>query len=304
MEENSVLPLIVILGPTASGKSAVAIKLAQTLGGEIICADSRTVYKGMNIGTAKPTAEEMQGVPHWALDLIEPNQRFTLYDFQRYTWQKINEIRSRGHVPMLVGGSGLYIDCTLYNYELTNNEVDLRRRAELERMSNEELVQKIQQKGLELPRDIHNKRRLVRALELGRINHTRSPRRHDAIVVGIKTDLVTLKQRIAGRGETMLRQGLVDEVTTLNRHYGDVEPLKRNIYGVVKKYLRGEIDYEQISDEITKVDYHLARKQLTYWRGAARAKDIWWLPLQSVAELTTYNCSELMRMYLDNIEQL
>ena len=301
MKEDVALPLIVILGPTASGKSAVAIQLAQVLNGEIICADSRTVYRGMNIGTAKPTVTEMQGVPHWALDLIEPNQRFTLYDFQRYTWQKIDEIRSRGHVPMLVGGSGLYIDCILYNYELTNNEVNPRRRAELEQMSTEELVKKIQQQGLELPRDIHNKRRLVRALELGKINHTRSPRRSDAIVVGIKTDLATLRQRIAGRGEVMLRQGLIDEVKALDRRYGDVEPLRRNIYGVVKKYLRDEIGYEQIPDEITKVDYHLARKQLTYWRGVARAKDIWWLPLQSVEGLTTDNSSVLMQLYLNHV---
>lgn len=301
MKENAALPLIVILGPTASGKSAVAIQLAKALDGEIICADSRTVYKGMDVGTAKPMPDEMQGVPHWGLDLIEPNQRFTLYDFQQYVWHKIDEIRSRGHIPMLVGGSGLYIDCILYNYNLTNNDVDLAKRAVLERLSADELVQKIQQQGLELPRDIHNKRRLVRALELGKINHDHSVRRGDAIVVGIKTDLATLKQRITDRGAVMLEQGLIDEVKTLDSRYGDVEPLKRNIYGVVKKYLRGEIDYNQIPVGIAKVDYHLTRKQLTYWRGAARAKDIWWLPLSSVDELATYNSSEIMKMYLNNI---
>ena len=107
------LPLIVILGPTASGKTGYAINLAQRIDGEIVCADSRTVYRGMDVGTAKPTKCEQEMVPHWGLDLAEPNERFTLYDFQQYAYTKIAEIRGRQHVPMLVGGTGLYIDSVI-----------------------------------------------------------------------------------------------------------------------------------------------------------------------------------------------
>ena len=101
------LPLVVIVGPTASGKTALAIKLAEQCGGEIICADSRTVYKEMDVGTAKPTAAEQHQVPHWGLDLVRPDQRFTAADFKLYAEQKIKEIRERGHIPFVVGGTGL-----------------------------------------------------------------------------------------------------------------------------------------------------------------------------------------------------
>lgn len=114
-------PLIVIVGPTASGKTSVAIELAKRLDGEIICADSRTVYKGMDIGTAKPTAEERAIVPHWGLDLVGPNERFTAADFKDYAVQKIAEIRARGHIPFIVGGTGLYIDSVVFDFDFTRD---------------------------------------------------------------------------------------------------------------------------------------------------------------------------------------
>lgn len=109
-------PLVVIVGPTASGKTALAIELAEMYGGEIICADSRTVYQGMDIGTAKPTSEEQARVPHWGLDLVQPDEHFTVADFQAYAYAKIAEIRERGHIPLLVGGTGLYVDSVLFNF--------------------------------------------------------------------------------------------------------------------------------------------------------------------------------------------
>lgn len=285
MTEDPSLPLIVILGPTASGKSAVAVELARALNGEIICADSRTVYRGMSIGTAKPSPGEMQGVPHWAVDLVDPNQRFTLYDFQKYALRMIDEIRNRRHVPMLVGGTGLYIDCILYNYRLVGGDIDKSIRDRLERMSTGDLIGEIKRRGGELPKDTDNKRRLVRALELGMINRDRSPLRGDVVVIGIKTSPDTLKQRIACRGAEMLSRGIIDEVSGLDKKYGDSEPLRRNIYGVVKRYLFGEISYKQIIDEIVKTDYKLARKQLTYWRSQLRSGDIWWMELNAVENL-------------------
>ena len=110
MTKRSQLPLIVIVGPTASGKTGLAIRLAREFGGEIISADSRAVYSGLDIGTAKPTEEEQQLAPHWGIDSALPSERFTAADFKQYAVQKIAEIRSRGHVPLLVGGTGLYVD--------------------------------------------------------------------------------------------------------------------------------------------------------------------------------------------------
>ena len=113
----SVAPVIIILGPTGSGKTSVSIEIAKAIGGEIISADSRAIFKGMDIGTAKPTKEEMQGIPHYGLDLVEPGDRFTVADWKRYTEDKINDIKSRGKVPMIVGGTGLYIDALIFDYQ-------------------------------------------------------------------------------------------------------------------------------------------------------------------------------------------
>ena len=112
--KSLVLPLVVIVGPTASGKTALAIELAEQHNGEIICADSRTVYKYMDVGTAKPNQVEQARVPHWGIDLIEPGDYFSAADFKNYAVQKIEEIRGRGHIPFLTGGTGLYIDAVLF----------------------------------------------------------------------------------------------------------------------------------------------------------------------------------------------
>ncbi len=112
-------PLVVIVGPTASGKTAIAVEIAKKYGGEIICADSRTIYKEMNIGTAKPTTEEQKQIPHFGLDLVKPNERFSVADFKEYALREIAQIRSRGNMPLLVGGTGLYIDSVLFDFDFT-----------------------------------------------------------------------------------------------------------------------------------------------------------------------------------------
>ena len=113
---------IIILGPTGSGKTGVSIKIAKAIGGEIISADSRAIYKGMDIGTAKPTKEEQAGIPHYALDLVEPGERFTVADWKSYAEEKIKEIKTRGHVPIIVGGTGLYIDALIYDYQFSEQK--------------------------------------------------------------------------------------------------------------------------------------------------------------------------------------
>lgn len=278
------LPLIVILGPTASGKTAYAIQLARLIGGEVICADSRTVYRGMDIGTAKPTEPERAGVPHWGLDLIKPDQRYSLYDFQRYATAKIAEIRQRQHVPLLVGGSGLYINSVIYDYRLVGGDYDPTTRAELEELPPDELRRLVIKRGAKLPRDPDNKRRLIRSLERGGVSNNCGRLSSRTIVIGIAMDKEKLSQRISGRAEQMLERGLIDEAERLIAHYGMVEPLRRNAYGVVAKYLAGQIHEAELIEQISVKDRQLVKKQLTWWRNPRWAGDIMWRTLPELTD--------------------
>jgi len=278
------LPLIVILGPTASGKTAYAIRLARLIGGEVICADSRTVYRGMDIGTAKPTESERAGVPHWGLDLIEPDQRYSLYDFQQYATAKIAEIRQRQHVPLLVGGSGLYINSVIYDYRLAGGDYDPTTRAELEELPPDELCRLIVKRGVKLPRDPDNKRRLIRSLERGGVSNNCGHLSSRTIVIGIAMDKEKLSQRISERAEQMLERGLVDETERLIARYGTVEPLRRNAYGVVAKYLAGQIHEAELIEQISTKDRQLVKKQLTWWRNPRWAGDIMWRTLPELTD--------------------
>lgn len=278
------LPLIVILGPTASGKTAYAIRLAQLMGGEVICADSRTVYRGMDIGTAKPTEPERAGVPHWGLDLIEPDRRYSLYDFQRYATAKIAEICQRQHVPLLVGGSGLYINSVIYDYQLVGGDYDPATRAELEKLSSDELRRLIVKRGVKLPRDPDNKRRLIRSLERGGVSNNCGHLSSRTIVIGIAMDKEKLSQRISGRAGQMLERGLIDEAERLIARYGTVEPLRRNAYGVVAKYLAGQIHEAELIEQISTKDRQLVKKQLTWWRNPRWAGDIMWRTLPELTD--------------------
>ena len=278
------LPLIVILGPTASGKTAYAIRLARLIGGEVICADSRTVYRGMDIGTAKPTEPERAGVPHWGLDLIEPDQRYSLYDFQRYAMAKIAEIRQRQHVPLLVGGSGLYINSVIYDYRLAGGDYDPTTRAKLEKLSPDELRRLIVKQGAKLPRDLDNKRRLIRSLETGGVSNNCGYLSRQTVVIGIAVDKEKLSQRISERAERMLERGLIDEAERLIARYGMVEPLRRNAYGVVAKYLAGQIYEAELIEQISTKDRQLVKKQLTWWRNPRWASDIMWRTLPELTD--------------------
>ena len=277
------LPLIVILGPTASGKTGYAIELAKRVDGEIICADSRTVYYDMNIGTAKPTVEERGAILHWGLDLVKPGERFTLYDFQQYAKAKITEIRNRNHVPILVGGSGLYIDSVIYDYALAPEpEVDMAKRLELEEMN---YAIKL---GIDLPVDSQNKRRLIRAIERGGANKKCSQLIDNTVVIGITTDKERLRQRSVLRSKQMLVDGLIDETKALIKQYGVVEPLRRNAYGVVQQYLAGEIPEVELVDGMVQADMKLIKKQLTWWRKPERAKNIMWRALDDLESQLRY----------------
>lgn len=157
-------PLIVITGPTASGKSGLALELAEELNGEIICADSRTIYKGMDIGTAKPTLAEQKRVRHWLIDMVEPGERFTAADFQKHALTAIDDIRLRSKIPFLVGGSGLYIDAVILGFNFAS-DADTVRRTELEKMTIEQLQALITKQQLTMPENSKNKRYLIRCIE-------------------------------------------------------------------------------------------------------------------------------------------
>jgi len=261
------IPLIVICGQTASGKTSLAIELAQAYGGEIICADSRTIYKGMDIGTAKPTIEERKRVKHWGLDLVKPGEYFTVVDFKKYADEKIKEIRSRGNVPFLVGGTGLYIDAIVFDYKF-GKEVDVDKRTSLNNMSLDELHEYCKQKSIQLPENLKNKRYVIRQIEKnGEFVSKRESPIENTIIVGITTDKEVLIDRMQQRIEYMLNNGVIEEAESLGNKFGwDNEALKSNVYKIVKLYNSGHISKDDIKQQNLVLDWRLAKRQLTWFK--------------------------------------
>lgn len=261
---TSELPLIVIVGPTASGKSATAMRIAKEFNGEIICADSRTIYKGMDIGTAKPSAEDQAEVPHWGLDLVEPGDTFTAADFKTYAQQKIKEIRSRGHLPMVVGGTGLYVDGLIFDFQFGKSDPKMRKK--LEQLSLEELKEYCDKNNILLPENQQNRRYVIRAIEQKNINTKRLQQLiPNTIVVGIATDRDVLRTRIANRAEQLFETGMVEEAKKLGEKYGwNSEAMTGNVYRLTKQFLDGEFDMEEFKQRFIIADWQLAKRQLTW----------------------------------------
>lgn len=261
------LPLIVIIGPTASGKTSLAIQLAKKYRGEIICADSRTVYRGMNIGTAKPSLEEQQGVSHWGLDLVDPGDSFSVSQFKDYAGQKIKEVRSRGNIPFLVGGTGLYIDSVIFDFQF-GGKSSKEKRASLQEMTISELQQYCANHDVVLPENSKNKRYLVRAIERAdkKPSGLEAPL-NNTIVVGITTDKQLLKQRITDRAKKMFKDGVVEETIVLANNTGWCnEAMTGNVYPIIKKLIEKEIDEDQAIREFIVSDVNLVKRQLTWFR--------------------------------------
>ncbi len=260
-------PLVVIVGPTASGKTALAIDLAKRFNGEIICADSRTVYRDMDIGTAKPTAQERAEVPHWGLDLVNPGERFTAADFKVYADAKIQDIRARGKVPFLVGGTGLYVDAVLFDYQF-GGAADLELRTQLETMTIAKLQDYCAKHNIELPQNTQNKRHLVRAIEQNGINNKRRQEPvSTSVIVGIATDRAALRARIENRFEQMLADGVVEEAMLLGKKYGwDSEAMTGNIYPLLRQHLEEGLSLKDVGEKFTTLDWRLAKRQLTWLR--------------------------------------
>ena len=273
-------PLIVIVGSTASGKTSLAINLAEIYGGEIICADSRTVYKDMDIGTAKPSYEDCQRVPHWGIDLVYPYEYFSAAEFKQYSLKKIEDIRSRNKIPFLVGGTGLYIDAIVFDYKF-GNKSDVKKRTLLEKLTIEELWEYCSKNNIELPDNYNNKRYVIRCIEQGGINNNRKVEiNNNTIVVGISTDRDNLRKRIKDRIEQFFDNNVVEEARILGKIYGwDNRAMSGNIYPILHKYIDNEINIEEAKVEIFYRDWHLAKRQMTWFR---RNKNIEWLELNQV----------------------
>jgi tRNA dimethylallyltransferase len=261
---NSVDKLVVIVGPTASGKSALALKVAENFNGEIICADSRTVYQDMDIGTAKPTHEERARVPHHCVDVVRPGQVFSVAQFKQLAEAAIQDIRERGKLPIVVGGTGLYVDALLFDFQF-RSPADMRLRTELEKLSTAQLQERIEDAGLPMPPNHQNRRHLIRTLETNGQLSERRELRPDALVVGLDIEPAKLKKRIDKRIKTMLEAGLLDEVRELERKYGwDGEAFKATSYKAFRDYLGGEISLSDAQAQFSRNDQQLAKRQRTW----------------------------------------
>ena len=286
-------PLVVIAGPTASGKTALAIELAEKFGGEIICADSRTIYKYMDIGTAKPSAEDRARVPHHGIDLVEPGEDFSAADFKFYALGMIADIRARGKVPFLVGGTGLYIDAVVYDYQF-GPKADPVQREILESMTLEQLHDYCYKNNVKLPENIYNKRYVIRAIEQKSINvKRREVPIENCIVVGIATDRDVLRQRITQRAEQLFADGVVDEAKKLGERYGwESEAMTGNIYRLVHEYLEGRWDEEQLKERFVFADWQLAKRQLTWLK---RREHIEWMALSEAKKYISRRLASSVR---------
>ncbi len=273
-------PLIIITGPTASGKTSLAIELAKMYNGEIISADSRAIYRGINIASAKPSIKERSGIVHWGFDLVNPGDSFTAYDFKKYAYEAIDDISERGKIPFLVGGTGLYIDAVLYDYDF-GPKINYELREKLNKMQLEELYKYCKNHNVTLPDNFKNKRYVIRSIEKSASNNyiesSKKYNKYNNIVVGITTDREELKRRIQKRSNQFIEQGILEEAKTMAKEYGwGSEAMTANAYPVAKEYIEGTISESDFVDKITTLDWRLAKRQMTFMK---RNRDIIWKDL-------------------------
>jgi tRNA dimethylallyltransferase len=289
LDGMAMTPLVAVVGETASGKSDLALKVAKEFNGEIICADSWTVRREVNIGTAKPTKEERAEVPHHLLDIVGPCEDFTAAVFKRLANEAIAGITARGKLPVMVGGTGLYIDSVLYDYGFLPAG-DRGQRQELNELSRDVLLQKIDELGLELGDvDTRNKRRLIRLIETSGAIPQRKELRESTLILGLQPPRDALKQRITGRVDAMLAAGLEDEARCLVEKYGwGCEALKGIGYAQWQGYFADTETLDETRQKIIKATLDLAKRQRTWFK---RNKSIHWIPTpvnwSTVVELMT-----------------
>ena len=274
--------LIVILGPTASGKTKMAIELAKIFNGEIVSADSRQIYRGMDIGTDKVKAEKTSGIPHYLIDIINPDQEFSLAQYKKMAIEKIKEIQKRNKTPFLVGGTGLYIQAIIDNLTIPSVKPDLKLRHQLEEKNLSELqamLKKLDPKSFEKI-DLNNPRRLIRALEVclktGRPFSEQTKKGQplfNFIEIGIKIPSEEADEKINQRVDWMIKNGLIDEVKNLIKKYSLDLPAFSGIgYREIIQYLQGKISLDEAIQEIKIHTRQYAKRQMTWFKKDHRIK--------------------------------
>lgn len=290
--ETTKRPLVILTGPTAVGKTALSIALAKAIGGEIISADSMQVYRHMDIGSAKITPEEMEGIPHYLIDVLEPDQEFNVVVFQELAKQAAAEIYSRGHIPIVAGGTGFYIQALVYDIDFTENDEDTAFRRTLEEQAKREgaeaLYERLRAVDPESCESIHahNIKRVIRAIEFyektGKkiSEHNREQRQNDSpynfAYFVLNDDRERIYERINGRVDLMMAQGLVEEVRAL-RESGcrkEMVSMQGIGYKELLSYLEGETSMEEAVYLIKRDTRHFAKRQLTWFR---REKEVIWV---------------------------
>lgn len=278
--------IVAVVGTNASGKSALGIRLAKQFEGEIISADSRQVFRGLDLGSGKVTTEEMQGVPHYLIDVREPGEFFSMADFQKMSYEKIEEIRARKHLPMIVGGTGLYVDSVLDGYQLSDQEPDLAYRAELEKLTTPALYAKLVTLVPDVNVEKNNRNRVMRMLERIHDGDNAVPSkqaRYDSLRLGVSWERDVLAKRIDERIRMRLEQGMIEEVQGLldsgvSRDFLLGLGLE---YRYITQYLIGEIpDRDDMLAQLAHAIKKFAKRQMTWFR---RNPDIIWLDMQGDA---------------------
>ena len=284
--ENEKPKIVVICGPTASGKTALGIQVAQQANGEIISSDSMQIYKDMDIGTAKPTPEERAQAVHHLVDFVSPDQRYSVADFKKDATEKIEDILSRGKLPIIVGGTGLYVNSLIHNIEYKEEITDIEYRNELEKVDLETLYKQAQEIDPEATAKVsqNDRKRITRILE---IYHTtgktktqmeaesRKEVKYDYKIFVLTPERDKLYERINLRVDLMMQAGLVDEVKQLLQKYNEFPTAMQGLgYKEVKEYLDGDITEEEMVEKIKQESRHYAKRQLTWFR---QYKDATWL---------------------------
>ena len=277
--------VIAIVGPTAVGKTDLSITLAKQFNGEVINGDSMQVYKGMDIGTAKITEEETEGIPHHLIDILEPTDAYSAADFKRLCLEKIEDIQSRGKLPIIVGGSGLYIQSVLYGYDFPETKRDAQKTKELEDILQEKgikyLYEQLKINDPEQAKDIHpnNTRRVIRALEIyhstgkTKSQYLQEQQQHvshklDAFIIGLEMEREQLYKRINQRVDLMLAQGLLDEVGSLIEQGVSEEntAFKAIGYKELLSFLQKDIDFDEAIFLLKRNSRRFAKRQYTWFK--------------------------------------
>ena len=285
-------PIVYVIGgPTASGKSKLAVELAKKVNGEIISADSMQIYKEMNIGTAKVNKEEMQGVQHYLVDFVSPDERYSVSNFKKDAEKSIEEILEKGKTPIVVGGTGLYIDSLIYGIEFQNEEVDLEYREKLNKIADEKGLESLYKKAQEIDPEamkkisINDRKRIIRVLEIyhktgktkteQELQSRKNEVKYEYKVFAITMDREKLYERIEQRVDSMIEQGLIEEVKQiLNKYHTFPTAMQGLGYKEVVEYLEGSCTKEEMIEKIKKETRHYAKRQLTWFR---KNKETIWL---------------------------